>query len=185
MSLRRRWVLVAAAVVAVAVAGLAAWAVGRGTPAGSPTATPSGSQCTADDPCLDQPATDGPGTDSPSSDGPGTDEPGTSTPGVDPSADLTEVEMLVTSSGWDSGAQVVWIAGDVPVVESDGTCTATLVQGSDQVEESVQAEPGPRTTTCAVEVDKARLTRGDWLVTLSYSSSHHSATGQKVSINVP
>lgn len=173
MSPRPRWALVAVAVVVAAGVGLAAWAaVGRGTPDGSPSATAS-SSCTAEDPCLDQPPPDGTG-------GPVAD-----TPGVNPSVSLTTVEMLVTSSGWDPGQQVVWIAGDVPVVESGGTCTATLTQGADQVEEQAPAEPGPRTTTCAVEVDGGRLASGDWLVTLSYSSAQHLAEGQEVSINVP
>ena len=172
MRLPRRWVLVAVAVVTAVLAALAAWVVVRGTAEESPTAT-SSSPCTADDPCLDQPVTDQPGTDE------------TATPGADPAASLTEVELLVTSSGWDSAQQRAWIAGDVPVVESDGTCTATLTRGDDQVEESVSAEAGPRTTTCAVEVDGARLASGDWLVTLSYFSGQHSAVGPEVSISIP
>ncbi|MDR3067877.1 MAG: hypothetical protein LBU50_00015 [Cellulomonas sp.] len=176
--MKGRWSRVAAAGCAVAVGAVVAGVVLVGNdspPGGSPTGT-SSSLCTEADPCLDQPGT-GTGL-------PGDDQPGTSgTPGAD--SPLVDVELLVTSSGWDPTQSVVWVAGDVPVVESDGTCTVTLKQGTDQVEESVPAEPGPRTTTCAVEVDGARLSSGDWLVTLSYLSGHHSGMGQEVSINVP
>ena len=175
---RRRWV-VAAVVVLIVVAAvvLAVVAVVRGAPGGSSTGTPSG--CTEEDPCLDQPGVGADQSDQP------TTEPSTTGPAADPSTPPDDVELLVTSSGWDPARGVLWVAADVPVVESDATCTLTATRGADQVGESVAAEPGPRTTTCAVEIDGTRLSGGDWLVTLSYLSGHHSGTSQDVTINVP
>jgi len=115
-------------------------------------------ECSQDNPCADVPLPVAPGT---------------------------QVEVLVTSSGWDANRKVAWVAGDIGVLDSSGTCTATLRRGQTTVVQAEPAEPGPATTSCAVEVDRGRLSAGEWLVSLSYVSSQHSGAAPDVSIKVP
>ncbi|MCL2422453.1 MAG: hypothetical protein FWD11_00935 [Micrococcales bacterium] len=186
MTRRLRGIAVAVAVSVLAVAFVAiVWVVVRDTADGLPSGGPTTTGCTADDPCLDDFVTDPPDQNS-TDDEPGDD---TTTPPdeADPGADRTRtpVDLLITSSGWDSARSAVWVAADVPVVESGGTCTLTLTKGSTKVEESTPAEPGPYTTSCAVEVPKARLSSGEWVGVVSYTSAHHSGAGQEVTIRIP
>ncbi|MCL2090420.1 MAG: hypothetical protein FWH11_04220 [Micrococcales bacterium] len=174
-----RWVLVGVSVVVVAGLALVAWSgVRPGTSAGqspAPTtdlsvpasagtvssAEPSPAEprpCSQDDPCADSPLPVAPGA---------------------------EVAVLVTSSGWDQARGVAWVAADVGVLDPSGTCTATLRRGQTQVVQEASAEPGPMTTSCAVEVDGGRLGAGEWLVGLSYVSGQHSGTAAEVSIKIP
>lgn len=173
-----RWLLVGLGVVVVAaLVVVVVTQSGTRTPAGqtpaasvtaSPTATDvpsdepspaqSPQQCSQDDPCADAPLP------------------------VEPGAPVT---VLVTSSGWDSGRDVAWVAADIGVLDPSGTCTATLRRGQTQVVAEAPAEPGPATTTCAVEVDGSRLGAGQWLVSLSYVSPQHSGAAPDVSIMIP
>ena len=142
-------------------AGASPTVPGTGSPAApapGPPVVGTPDRCTQDDPCLDSPA---------------------------PAVTGADVPVLVTSSGWDAGRSVAWVAAEVGVLDPSGTCTATLRHGTDKVVQEAPAEPGPRTTSCAVEVEGSRLTAGEWLVSLSYVSPQHSGSAADVSINVP
>jgi len=159
-----RWLLAGLGVALVVLVAAVVWA--GTTPAAAPSTTSPASTilasptpkdaCSHDNPCADTPIPPSPGA---------------------------PVTVLVTSAGWDPARSVAWVAGDIAVLDPGGTCTATWRQGQTQVVQQTPAEPGPATTTCAVEV--AQLGAGQWSVSLSYSSAEHSGTGDDVSVKVP
>lgn len=98
-----------------------------------------------------------------------------------------EVAPQLTYYGWDATARGVEAGGIVMgVVESGGTCTLTLRQGSTSVDVSVEAVDNVNSTSCpSMTVPGDRLKRGTWQATLSYESSTAQGVGAAEEVEVP
>ena len=98
-----------------------------------------------------------------------TDTP--SAPTVNQDSGKKEANVLITNVGIQNGT--VSASGFATnVVESDGTCTYTFVNGSNKVIKTSKVLPNPTSTTCeTVNFPASELpVTGTWSVVLSYSS---------------
>jgi hypothetical protein len=83
----------------------------------------------------------------------------------------TAVVPYITTADWDSSAQAVDVAAIVPgVVESGGTCTVTLTEGSTVRTLTTDGVAASSYTGCEAVVVKD-LAAGSWQVRVRYSSS--------------
>jgi len=98
-----------------------------------------------------------------------------------------EVTPQLTYYGWVDDIGAVEAGGIVlDVVESGGTCTLTLRQGSSEVDVSAEAVDNVTSTSCpAMTVPRDRLQPGTWLATLSYESDTSRGAGEAVEVDVP
>ncbi len=98
-----------------------------------------------------------------------------------------EVTPQLTYYGWVDDIGAVEAGGIVlDVVESGGTCTLTLRQGSSEVGVSAEAVDNVTSTSCpAMTVPGDRLQPGTWLATLSYESGTSRGAGDAVEVDVP
>jgi len=98
-----------------------------------------------------------------------------------------EVSPQLTYYGWVDDIAAVEAGGIVMgIVESGGTCTLTLRQGSDEVDVSADAVDNVTSTSCpAMTVPGDRLAPGTWLATLSYASDTSRGAGDAVEVDVP
>ena len=98
-----------------------------------------------------------------------------------------EVAPQLTYYGWDAAAGGVEAGGIVMgIVESGGTCTLTLRQGSSTVDVSAEAVDNVSSTSCpAMTVAGDRLKPGTWQATLSYESGTSRGVGDAVEVQVP
>ena len=175
------------AVTAVAGAGVAVGVfLTHGVP-GTPSASSSATQTTADPGSLD----DGSGYDDVSA------EP-TASIGPDPDtgqsvatdepvvASGPEVPVTVTFYGWNPSERVVQVGGYVAgVVEEGGVCTLTLTKGGRSVTGTTEAVADASTTACgAVTVPGSKVSAGTWQAVLSYASAGHSGTSDAVDVEV-
>ena len=98
-----------------------------------------------------------------------------------------EVTPQLTYYGWVDDIGAVEAGGIVlDVVESGGTCTLTLRQGSSEVDVSAEAVDNVTSTSCpAMTVPGDRLQPGTWLATLSYESDTSRGAGDAVEVDVP
>jgi hypothetical protein len=186
-SRRRRTLLVVLLAVAIAAAA-GFWVAGRAddtTAAGDvdPVASPTTEAPEESEPAatLEPERTGGvPVPTAPSS------EVATDTPAPTEAAG-TEVAPQLTYYGWDATAGGVEAGGIVMgIVESGGTCTLTLTQGSTDVDVSVEAVDNVTSTSCpAMTVVGDRLQSGTWQATLSYESGTSQGTGDAVEVEVP
>ena len=109
-------------------------------------------------------------------------------PTVRPTPDhsIASVAVSVTTSGWDSKAQQLWVAGFVPTPEDGGTCTLAAKKGTQSVVVQRSATPDATTTTCgSVTIDAARLSPGTWTAVLAYQSPTRAGAAGPVTIEVP
>jgi hypothetical protein len=98
----------------------------------------------------------------------------------------SKVPVFVTYSGWDADQRVAVVAGFVPgVVQSNGTCTLTLTEGSRSVVVRSPAHPDASTTECGeMSVPGTKLAPGTWRAVLSYRSPSSSGAAAPVDIEV-
>jgi len=113
-----------------------------------------------------------------------TDEPPAPVPPRDAG---TEVTPQLTYYGWVADIEAVEAGGIVmDIVESGGTCTLTLRQGSTSVDVSAEAVDNVTSTSCpAMTVPGDRLAPGTWQATLSYESDTSRGAGDAVEVDVP
>jgi hypothetical protein len=160
---------------------------GGGTTAGdtTPVAAPTtGSPASGGDPVatLEPERTGGsPIPTEPAPEDVATDSPA---PAPDPGA---EVSPQLTYYGWVADIEAVEAGGIVlGIVESGGTCTLTLRQGSNEVDVSAEAVDNVTSTSCpAMTVPGDRLQPGTWTATLSYDSDTSRGAGDAVEVDVP
>jgi len=109
-----------------------------------------------------------------------TDTPRTPAPAGD-------APVLITFAGWQASAGVVEVGGFVDqVVESDGSCTATLTNGQRTVSASRPATPDATTTSCGwLSVPGHDLAPGTWTAVLSYASRTSTGASAEVEVVVP
>lgn len=200
-------VTVGAVVAVVLVAVLVWWSASRDAdrPAAGATSTASSTLGPDDDGAAgtdpdaataaptsgtDGPATPAPdpdGTDGGSTGGGGTDG-GTGGGGTDgggaPAPASTDV--VVTYSGWNATSGAVEVGAYVPVLESGGTCTLVLTQGTTVVEVARDAAPDASTTACgALAVERAALAPGSWQAVVRYLSPSSAGESAPVTVEVP
>ena len=120
----------------------------------------------------------------PSTEDVATDEPPAPVPPQDAG---TEVTPQLTYYGWVADIEAVEAGGIVMgIVESGGTCTLTLRQGSTSVDVSAAAVDNVTSTSCpAMTVPRNRLQPGTWEATLSYESDSSRGAGNAVEVDVP
>lgn len=186
MARKRRLVATGALLAAAGAAAAGIWITGDRTdqaePSGESTAAGSGaSPVTAGetpDPAFPEGSV-------PQDQLPTADEIATDQPAPPPAAD--DVPVLVTYAGWDPASSSVEVSGIVDVVvESDGTCTATLTSGDRTVTASGPATPDVTTTACgSVFVAGAELAPGTWSAVLTFASATSSGESEPVEVEVP
>lgn len=104
------------------------------------------------------------------------------------------VDVVVTYAGWESPPGVTAVdgkTGDVVVdgfvagvIESGGTCTATLAKDGVTVVGKGTGRADATTTVCALKVADRRLTLGTWQVVLSYRSQTSTGTAKPQQVQV-
>ena len=95
------------------------------------------------------------------------------------------VTVHVSSAAWNPERSAVEVSGFVPAVaESDGTCTATLTNGSTSVTATADAIANGDFTACG-ELAVAGLSPGAWDMVLSYESGAHEGASPAVAVDVP
>lgn len=71
------------------------------------------------------------------------------------------------------------------IIESDGTCTLTLIKGEESVSTKRTALANAQDTTCGLMTIKfGSLTTGDWKAILSYSSSKSQGSWSAIVVKV-
>lgn len=142
---------------------------------GDPTGTPSPETATPV-------ATSAPALSTPSSSGAPSASPTVSasaspTSEASPSASPTTLEVTPVIVHAQNEGGVITVNGYVPdIIESGGTCSATLV-GEDEAGGSAEAIPDATTTWCnPVSIRVPDGAAPPWLVTLTYSSGAHAGT---------
>jgi hypothetical protein len=101
----------------------------------------------------------------------------------------TKKGASVTISSWPSSvgkSQNVDVSGFVSnVYENGGTCTLSLVKGSQTVSKPRTAMKDAQTTACGfITIKRSSLNPGTWKATIKYSSPTAQGTSQIVSIEV-
>jgi hypothetical protein len=107
-----------------------------------------------------------------------------SRPGTSSNSDKTKVTPFISAARVDGDS--FKLNGYVPsVIETDGTCVATMTKDRITVTESRQAMQNAQNTTCGqIIIPKSKLESGTWQATLSYSSSRSAGTSEKVNVEV-
>lgn len=184
--MRRSW-MAAAAVSGCLVVALAGCTGGGTSPEPSDTASvqPSGSPDVS--PSTSPSATPSPTPEptTPSAE-PEPSASASDTPSADPSAAKEEVQVAVTDLSWSDADNAVTARGFVEVIDSEGTCTLTLVKGDESVKASVAAAQNPSTMACGnLAISAGSLSTGTWLATLSYESEQYQGAAATEQIDVP
>lgn len=96
------------------------------------------------------------------------------------------VQPVISYWGQDKSGQPLEVNGYVTgIIEKGGTCTLTLVKGSEKVTDSRTSLDNAQDTSCGLFViPKSRLSNGSWSVQLSYSSARASGASDKVTMEV-
>jgi hypothetical protein len=104
-----------------------------------------------------------------------------------PVASTGASRVSIVYADWTTTSGAVEVGGFVGgVVESDGTCTLTLTQGSTSVTASLPGEPDATSTSCAgLEVPGAQLAPGTWTAVVTYESSTSRGESPAVEVQVP
>jgi hypothetical protein len=102
-------------------------------------------------------------------------------------APSTASRISIVYSEWNATSRAVEIGGFLGgVVESDGTCTVTLTQGSTSVDASLPGTPDATSTSCAgLAVPGTELAPGPWTAVLTYESSTSRGESRTVEVQVP
>ncbi len=99
-----------------------------------------------------------------------------------PAGDSTATSKKVTPviSSWNYSESNLQASGFVPgVIESTGTCTLTVVNGSQSASASVPGTPNVQNVSCGlIKIPRSKLGSGSWKLTLEYSSPGHSGTSE-------
>lgn len=96
----------------------------------------------------------------------------------------TSVQVGITSATKQSDDIEIraFVAG---AIEGDGTCTATVTNGSKSVTGSSEAFIDVSTTQCEpIEIPQSRLGAGVWRITVQYQSSTHEGTSASMEITL-
>jgi len=96
-------------------------------------------------------------------------------------------DVVLSFLGWNPTTAAVEAGGYLsPVVESGGTCTLALTQGSRTVTAVTPALADATTTSCGdLAVPRAKLTPGEWSAVLRYASKTTAGTSDPMSVTVP
>lgn len=199
MARRKRWPLLVVGAVVVAVAAVGGYAVASGLTPGSSensasgeatgaTSSPAAPSGTRSVPAAESTTPVTPLTGAPVA-GAGL-EPGPAFPvATDPPMPTGggDVEVTITSSGWDAGAAAVEVSGFVAgVVENGGVCTLSLTRAQTTVASQRTAEADASTTTCgSLSVPGGQLSPGTWQATLAYRSGTSAGRSAAVTVTVP
>lgn len=95
--------------------------------------------------------------------------------------------VQITYYGWNPGSSVVELAGFVPsLVETGGTCTLTLTQGTASATATREATSNVTSTSCGeLVVPGDELAPGAWSAVLAYESADSAGTSAAVEVLVP
>lgn len=109
---------------------------------------------------------------------------------TDPPLDVgssTTARVSIAYSGWNPATSTVEVDGFLGgIVESGGTCTLTLSQGSATAVGSKPAEPDATSTSCAgLSVAGSGLAAGRWSAVVSYESATSLGESPMVEVDVP
>ncbi len=96
------------------------------------------------------------------------------------------VTPVISSWGQNLQTQDVEISGYVAgVFEEGGTCTATLSKDNQKVSESKQATINAQNVSCGfISISRSKLSAGNWIVTLAYSSGSAQGNSQNQTLEV-
>lgn len=200
---RRRALLtaVAVAVVALGLGSAALWATGRDAPSTVASSAPTGSGVgtAGSDPRSDETAPGprpglpdaNPTSAAPSAPPAAPPDEEAAPPADDPSLPAPDgrgtVEVMVTYVGWDAAVGEVVVGSYVPdLVESGGSCTLTLTQGSSMVSATTSALADAASTVCGdLAVPGASLMPGTWSASVTYESNAVVGLSDTQSVEVP
>ncbi|MGY1644404.1 hypothetical protein ACI782_25135 [Geodermatophilus sp. SYSU D00703] len=97
-----------------------------------------------------------------------------------------ETAVLITWSGWSDALAGVEAGGYADVVESGGSCTLTLSNGTATASATSAATQDVSSTTCGpLVVPRDELATGTWQAVLSYDSPSTSGESEPVQVTVP
>jgi hypothetical protein len=97
------------------------------------------------------------------------------------------VQVGLGYSDWDAAGKRVEAAGFVSgVVESGGTCTFSMTDGTRTVQATSTGQADATTTNCgSLMIPGAQVPAGRWTATLSYRSNAAHGTSPAATVTVP
>lgn len=105
-------------------------------------------------------------------------------PKKDPSTNLKQVTPVITGYGQTSVG--VEVGSRVPgIIESNGICTLTLKKDDKKVTEKRAATPDASETSCGyISISRDRLSKGEWVASVTYTSKKSKGTSATERIQV-
>ncbi len=96
------------------------------------------------------------------------------------------VPVTISYAGWDPGSRQVRVNAFVSLVESGGTCTLTVANGTDQRIATGTASADASTTVCAqLTISSATMTPGTWTATVTYTSPAYRGQSAPTNVVIP